>query len=99
MHVRMTTIQGTPDRIDAMAGQFEADIVAQIKGLNGFQGYMLMGDRGDGRAIALTFWSSEQALRDSEDAVMAMRQSAADTAGASGQPQVDRFEVVQHQLS
>ena len=98
MHARMTTIQGTPDRLDQMAEQFQADVVPQLRDLDGFEGYVLMGDRGDGRAIAITFWSSEGALRDSEDAVMAMRQSAAETAGASGQPDVQRFEVVQQQF-
>jgi heme-degrading monooxygenase HmoA len=98
MHARMTTIQGSPDRLDAMAEQFEADVVPQIRELNGFEGYLLMGDRGDGRAMAITFWSSQEALSASEDAVVAMRQAAADTAGASSQPNVERFEVVRHQF-
>ncbi len=97
MHARMTTIQGSPDRLDAIAEQFEADVVPQIRKLNGFEGY-LMGNRGDGRAMAITFWSSQEALSASEDAVVAMRQAAADTAGASSQPNVERFEVVRHQF-
>ncbi len=98
MHARMTTIQGSPDRLDPMAEQFEADTVPRIRDLDGFEGYILMGDRGDGSAVAITFWSSQEALSASEDAVVAMRQSAADTAGASSQPNVERFEVVRHQF-
>lgn len=98
MHARMTTLEASPDRLDAMAQQFEAEIVPLLRDLDGFDGYMLMGDQESGRAIAVTFWSSEDALRRSEEAVMSARQAAAETAGATTPPQVDRFAVLAHQL-
>jgi transposase InsO family protein len=56
----------------------------------------------DGRPLRLVNVLDEhtrqEALSASEDAVVAMRQSAADTAGASSQPNVERFEVVRHQF-
>jgi heme-degrading monooxygenase HmoA len=43
--------------------------------------------------VAVTFWESEDALRESEDAVKDARERAAETGGA-GEPRVERFEVI-----
>jgi heme-degrading monooxygenase HmoA len=95
MHARMTRIEASPDRLDALAEQFEQDTLSQIQGLDGFQGYQLLGDRSNGTAIAITYWESEDAMQASEEAVQRPRQQAADVAGASSAPTVERFEVLQ----
>jgi heme-degrading monooxygenase HmoA len=95
MHARLTRIQGSPDRLDEMGQQFEQVTLPQIQGLDGFQGYVLLGDRSNGTAIAITYWESGEAMQASEDAVQQPRQQAADTAGARSAPVVERYEVFQ----
>ena len=95
MHARMTRIEASPDRLDEMSRNFEQDTLPQVQQLDGFGGYVLLGDRTNGTAIVITFWQSEAALRGSEEAVQGPRRQAAEAAGASSEPTVERFEVFQ----
>jgi heme-degrading monooxygenase HmoA len=60
---------------------------------DGFKGMTLLTDRQSGKTVAVTFWETQDALRDSEDAVKDARQRAVETGGA-GEPHVERFEVI-----
>jgi heme-degrading monooxygenase HmoA len=64
-----------------------------FKKLDGFKGMTLLTERQTGKTIAVTFWESEDALRQSEEAVKDARSRAAESGGA-GEPQVERFEVI-----
>ena len=77
MHARVTRLDGSPERLDEMTRQFEARTVSVLEGLEGYKGYVLLGDRGNGAAMAVTYWESEEAMRASEDAVTEERERAA----------------------
>jgi heme-degrading monooxygenase HmoA len=95
MHARLTRIEASPERIDELGHQFEQQTLPQIQGLDGFQGYVLLGDRSSGTAIAITYWDSAEAMQGSEEAVNQPRQQAAEAAGARTAPTVERYEVFQ----
>lgn len=94
MHARVTRLEASAEMLDEMARQFEERTVPVLRGLDGFEGYVLMGDRGSGVAMAVTYWASEEDLQASEDAVTPERERAAQTAGATSGPVVERYEVV-----
>ena len=73
MHARVTPIEASADLLDAMTRQFEQRTVPVLEGLHGYKGYILLGDRGTGLAMAVTYRESEEALRTSEDAVKQAR--------------------------
>jgi len=50
-------------------------------------------DRQTGKAIAITLWEDEQALRASEERANALRATVAEEMHATEQPTVDRYEV------
>ncbi len=91
MHARVTTLTGTPADVEAGIANFQANVLpfAQEQG----DGAILLVDRASGKAIAITLWESEQALRASEEAANALRADAASEMGASEAPAVERFEV------
>ena len=93
MHARVTTLQMDPSTLDEVTARLESEDVPGFKKLDGFKGMTVLGDRESGRAIAVTFWESERAMRESEEAVKGARQRAAET-GRAGEPQVERFEVI-----
>ena len=93
MHARVSTIQMDPNRIDESVGQLEERDLPTIQELDGFRGFTLLVDRSGGKVIGTSYWDSEEQMRASEDAVKDARQRAADTGGATGEPQVERFEV------
>jgi heme-degrading monooxygenase HmoA len=94
MHVRITTLQMQPDKIDDAVAGLEQNDIPMFKGLDGFKGFTLAVDRSSGKAIANSYWESEEAMKASEEAVKQARADAASTGGASAEPQVERFEVV-----
>jgi heme-degrading monooxygenase HmoA len=77
-----------------MTSQFEERTVPVLQGLDGYEGYVLLGDRQSGAAMAVTYWASEEALRASEEAVKQERERAAETAEASASPTIERYEVL-----
>ena len=94
MHARVTRLEASAERLDEMTRQFEERTVPVLEGLDGYKGYVLLGDRGGGGAMAVTYWESENAMRASEDAVTQERERAAETAEAAAAPTVERYEVV-----
>jgi len=93
VHARVTTLQMDPSTLDETTAQLENEDVPGFKRLDGFKGMTLIADRQSGKTLALSFWESEEAMRQSEEAVKGARQRAAETGGA-GEPQVERFEVL-----
>jgi heme-degrading monooxygenase HmoA len=93
VHARVTTLQMDPSTLDDVTARLESDDIPAFKRLDGFKGMTVLGDRESGKAIAVTFWESEEAMRESEEAVKGARQRAAET-GRAGEPQVERFEVI-----
>ena len=91
MHARVTTLSGSPGDVDSGIANFQADVVPFAKEQG--EGAILLVDRQSGKAIAITLWADEQALRESEDAANALRANAADQMGASETPTVERYEV------
>jgi heme-degrading monooxygenase HmoA len=53
-----------------------------------------MADRSSGRLVAVSYWESESDMQASEDATRESREAAAEVAGASGGPRVERYEVL-----
>ncbi len=94
MHARVTRLEASPERLSEMTRQFEEQTVPLLEGLDGYKGYVLLGDREGGGAIAVTYWESEQAMQASEDAVTQERERAAETAEAVAAPTVERYEVI-----
>lgn len=94
MHARVTRLEASPELLDEMTRRFEERTVSVLQGLDGFEGYVLLGDRGSGLAMAVTYWASEEHLQASEDAVAPERERAAQAAEASSGAVVERYEVV-----
>jgi heme-degrading monooxygenase HmoA len=94
MHARATTLELDPARIDDAVRRLEEEDIPRFKEIDGFKGFTLLGDRGGGRVIGVSFWESEEQMRSSEEAVKESRQRAAEAGGAAGEPTIERFEVL-----
>ena len=69
MNARVTTVQGSAERLDDAIRAFREQIVPILQGQAGFQGGYLLVDRGSGKARSVTLWESEAAMHESEPAV------------------------------
>ncbi len=91
MHARVTTIEGSSDRMDA-ARHVREQTLARLRQMEGFKGFVAFGDRRSGRLVGVAFWESEEALRATEGAVSGVRSGAAETAGGAV-ASVEEYEV------
>ena len=90
MHARVTTLSGSPDNADAGIANFRDNVVPYAK--TDGKGAILLIDRESGKAVAVTLWEDEEAMRASEESANALRADAAQQMGAE-QPTVERYEV------
>ena len=80
MHARVSTIQGAPGKVDDVARQAQEQTLPQLQKLEGFKGFVVLGDRQGGKMLGVSFWESEEALRASDEAASSVRSAAAETA-------------------
>ena len=80
MHARVTTIQGAPGKVDDAKGHVQEQTLPQLQKMEGFKGFVALGDRQSGKMLGVSFWESEEALRASEQAASSVRGGAAETA-------------------
>jgi len=80
MHARVTTIHGAPGKVDDVARQVREQTLPQLQKLEGFKGFVALGDRQSGKLLGVSFWESEEALRATKQAVSDVRSKAAETA-------------------
>lgn len=92
MFARVSTLQGSPDSVDAGLDDVKSNVLPAIRQVPGFAGMIALTDRSSGKTIGITLWESEAALKDSEDSANRLRSGVAD-AGASHVVSVESFEV------
>ena len=92
MYARVTTLEGPPDRLDDAARHVREQVVPQLQQMNGFKGFIALGDRQSGKLLGVAFWESEEVLRATEEAMTRVRSGAAEAAGGTVAG-VEQYEV------
>jgi heme-degrading monooxygenase HmoA len=80
MYARVTTIQGAPAKMDEAKGHIQEQTLPQLQKMDGFKGFLALGDRNSGKVLGVAFWESEEALRATDQAVSSVRSGAAEAA-------------------
>ena len=76
MYARVTTLMGSPAKIDEGIRSMQEDILPAAKKIPGFVGAIEFVDRMSGKTIVATLWESEQARQASEEQANQLRASA-----------------------
>jgi heme-degrading monooxygenase HmoA len=92
MYARVTTIQGAPAKMDDAKGHTQEQTLSQLQEMEGFKGFVALGDRNSGKLIGVSFWESEEALRATDQAVVPVREGAAEASGGTV-VSVEEYEV------
>jgi heme-degrading monooxygenase HmoA len=93
MFARVSTLSGDPQNVAQVESQVRDKVLPAAQQIPGFNGLLAMVDRSSGKALAVTFWESEQAMKDSEEAADRIREEVASGMGEQILG-VERFEVV-----
>ena len=92
MFARVSTYLGDPAQIDQGLNHARENILPRVKQVDGFEGVYYLVDRQSGKALTITLWGSEDALRASEEEANRLRTESAESASATIE-NVDRYEV------
>ena len=93
MHARVTTIQGAPGKMGDAERHIQEQTLPQLQEMEGFKGFVALGDRQSGKMLGVAFWESEEALRATEGAVSSVRSGAAGAADGIV-ASVEEYEVL-----
>src|SRR5215213_11001615 len=93
MHTRVTTLEVPPDRMDDATRQVQEQVLPQLSQKEGFKGLIALLSRQSGKLQGVAFWESEEALRATDEAVVPIREGAAEALGGRV-ASVEEFEVV-----
>lgn len=93
MHARVTTLEGSPDKMDDATRHLQEQVLPRLQQMDGFKGFVALGDRQSGKLLGVALWESEEALRATEEAVSSVRSEAAEAADGSVAG-VEQYEVI-----
>ena len=93
MYARVSTIEGSPGKVDDVTRQTQEQTLPQLQKMEGFKGFIALGDRQSGKMLGVSFWESEEALRASDEAVSSVRSGAAEAADGIV-ASVEEYEVL-----
>jgi heme-degrading monooxygenase HmoA len=98
--VRLTTVNGDPEKLDAAIVQLRNDVLPLLKAQPGYRATIVSVDRQSGKLSASTVWETRVDLNASESKIAGPRAEVAKIAGGSPQDvQVEIFETAFVELS
>jgi hypothetical protein len=93
----MGIVAMTPEDFEQGIKIMSTQALPAIRLLPGYKGSLILGDQEAGKAVYLTFWETEEALRRSEEDAGMLRQDSAQALGV-GEIPVERYEVLALEL-
>jgi heme-degrading monooxygenase HmoA len=92
MHARMTTMEGSPERLGEGLREIKEDALPQLQQQDGYKGFIVFDNRHNGELIGFTLWENEQAMRASEEVGERTRRESAEVMDDTIAG-VERYEV------
>lgn len=83
MYARVTTLEVASDRFDDATRFTQEQVLPQLQQMDGFKGFVTLGDRQSGRVRGVAFWESEEALHATDEAASRIRCSVAEATGGT----------------
>jgi heme-degrading monooxygenase HmoA len=94
MHARLTTVEEVPShKMDDAARHLRERVLPQLQQLDGFEGFIAVRDRENGRLRGLALWESEDALRATDEPAARIRGGVTEATGGTV-ASVENYEVV-----
>lgn len=98
MYARLTTLEGPPDRIDDAIRYTQEQVLPQLQQMDGFKGFIALGDPQSGKLRGVALWESEEALRATEETASRIRGGVAEATGGRV-ADVEQYEVAVFEVS
>lgn len=94
MHARSGAIRLSSDKVDDAIKGFEEEQLPRYKEQDGYKGFTMLADRETGEVLGISFWESEDALKEAEELGENARSDIKERGEAEADPEAKRWEVV-----
>ncbi len=73
MYAKVTTVEASPAKFDTATHFFREQVLPQLQQLDGFKGFIVLGDRQRGKLLGVALWESEEVMHSTEEVVSGRR--------------------------
>jgi hypothetical protein len=92
MYARISTFEGSTARFEEAAEFIRAFVIPASRQVPGFAGMISLVDRGSGRSMGITLWTSREAMDDSEPGAILIRERGT-SSGEARLVSLDSYDV------
>jgi hypothetical protein len=92
MYARVTTVEASPAKFDDATRFFREQVLPQLQQIDGFEGFVVLGDRQRGKLLGVALWESEEVMQPTEEVVSRIRGGIPQPPGGAA-VDVENYEV------
>jgi hypothetical protein len=73
MYAQVTTVEASPAKVDTTTHFFQQQLLPQLQQMDGFKGFIVLGDPQRGKLLCVALWESEEVMHSTEEVVSRIR--------------------------
>jgi heme-degrading monooxygenase HmoA len=73
MYAQVTTVEASPAKYDTATHFFQERVLPQLQQMEGFKGFVVLGDQQRGKVLGVALWESEEAMHSTREVVSDIR--------------------------
>jgi hypothetical protein len=73
MYAQVTTVEASPAKLDEATHHVRQHILPELQQLEGFQGFIALGNRRSGKLLSIALWESEEVMQSTADVMSRTR--------------------------
>ena len=93
MYARVSTVEVSPAKLDEATHFFRERVLAQLQDMDGFKGFIVLGDRQRGKLLGVALWESEEVMESTREVVSGIRGGIPHPLGAAAEDEENYDEV------
>ena len=92
MYARVTTVEASPAKLDTATHFFRERVLPQLQQMDGFKGFIVLGDSQSGKLLGVALWESEEVMHSTEEVVSGIRGGIPHPLGGAAEDE-ENYEV------
>ncbi len=73
MYAQVITVEVSPAKLDTVTHFFLEQVLRQLEQMEGFKGFVVLGDRLTGKLLGVALWESEEVVQSTREVVSSIR--------------------------
>ncbi len=73
MYAQVTMVEASPAKWDTATHFFQEQVLPQLEQMDGFKGFVVLGDKQRGELLSVALWESEEVMHSTREVVSRIR--------------------------